>query len=152
MRQRGIKKKKWHHTFLRLRWTYFHAAEAVVCEETSLVRRGDSFPWQVDRIVCFTGMSEVLRFYTWSWRRKKKRGSGWDTIRPITRHRTIDMFSGSYFIQNVALKTLATLFFVKEAHFNCVWFPVFTSVLKVKVADKFLNVCKRNRKDNQIDL
>lgn len=48
------------------------------------------------------------------------------------------------------LKTLTTLFLIKEAHFNCLRFPTITSVFKVKVANEILSGCKRNRKRTRL--
>lgn len=56
------------HTFLLVLWADLHTAKYVVCEEPSLVHKGNCFPRQFSRIVCFVKRNKVLGCSVWNLR------------------------------------------------------------------------------------
>lgn len=138
-----------------------------MCNETSLAPRSNRFPRKVNRSLGFTKRSEIPRFAAWNWRKNirlnhthmhtcahilivvtvKKNVWVQGTKLPSSQlsWRTVDGDPVFSHLLLFSFRTLTTFCVIKETHFSCLGFPIFTSMFKVKVTNVVFYTCNRKR-------
>lgn len=156
-----------HCTFIFLLWVDFKTAEPVVGQETSELLDGYSFPGQIHRVGALPRNGEVLRLCEWNW----KKGNAFKKNELNMAHSpvclTVWTVCGSLYLLlifmslfcfvklihiyikwwvNHRVKTLTSLFVVKNTHFICPRSPTRTSMFEVEIVSVILHRYNRKSK------